>query len=166
MLVEYELHLFPCTHEDDIRLNAKHFAIKSDHIRCSHTIFQVVQSYRHWQNVNLTFHKATRRGQGRSDQEIAQAKPNRPIHRSATAFSRMFPSHCGCAVALRHDENQHLVCLKVAGALTTTASSHCMQVAILCMCCILAARVEITSYAGLQKKFGVVLYDGARLIFV
>jgi len=30
MLVQYMLHLLPCTHQDDIRLCAKYFAIKAD----------------------------------------------------------------------------------------------------------------------------------------
>jgi len=33
------LHLFPCTHQDDIRLRAKHFAIKADQFLQSLFVF-------------------------------------------------------------------------------------------------------------------------------
>jgi len=32
---QYMLHLLPCTHQDDIRIRAKHFAIKADPSSCS-----------------------------------------------------------------------------------------------------------------------------------
>jgi hypothetical protein len=39
-----------------------------------------------------------------------------------TAYSRMLlPHYCECVVTLRHVE-KHLVCLEVAGALTTTST--------------------------------------------
>jgi hypothetical protein len=97
--------------------------------RCSYSIFQVAQGYRHWRNVNLIFHKAPQeKGEGGSYLEIAEARKWTPLGRSiaqATAYSRMLSSHCGCVVALRHVEKRYLVCLEVAGALTATATYHC-----------------------------------------
>jgi len=42
----------------------------------------------------------------------------------ATASSRMLSPHSGYVVALRHVEEQHLVCLEAPGALTTTSTCH------------------------------------------
>jgi hypothetical protein len=53
-------HLLPCTHQDDIRFRAKHFAIKANRFLQSLFIFDssTCLGYRHWRNVNLIFHKA------------------------------------------------------------------------------------------------------------
>jgi hypothetical protein len=116
MKFKYMLSLLPCTHQDNIRFRAKHFAIKDDQFfnRCSYSIFQVVQGYRRWRNVKLIFHKAAQEEvEGRSDLEIAEAggqedpSPPPPPGQSiaqATAYSRKFSPHCGCVVALRHVE--------------------------------------------------------------
>jgi hypothetical protein len=93
--------------------------------------------------------------------------PNGQSIAQATAYSRMLSPHCGCVVVLLHAE-EHLVCLEVAGALTTTLKRHSGQVSILYLCCTLVARAEITSCACAQKKntFWVALYNGVCLIFM
>jgi hypothetical protein len=62
-----------------------------------------------------------------SDLQIAEAGKWTPVSRSiaqATAYTRMLSPYCGCVVTLRHAEKQHLVCLEVAGELTTTTTYH------------------------------------------
>jgi hypothetical protein len=63
----------------------------------------------------------------------------------ATAASRMLSPQCGCVVDLRHIDKQYPACLEVAGTLTTTATCRGRYVAILGLCCALAATIEITS---------------------
>jgi hypothetical protein len=63
----------------------------------------------------------------------------------------MLSPRCGCAVALRQVEKQHLVCIEVAGILPTTPNCHCISVK-LRLCCSVLARIEVTSYACVVKK--------------
>jgi hypothetical protein len=69
----------------------------------------------------------------------------------ATTYSRMFSPHCGSVVVLYHVK-KHLVFLEVAEALTTTPTCHNRKVAMLCLCCTVVVRTEITSYVSVQIK--------------
>jgi len=55
-----KIHLLPCGHKHDVPPCSKRFTTTAVQFcgRCSCSIFQVVQRYRHWQNVNPIFHKA------------------------------------------------------------------------------------------------------------
>jgi hypothetical protein len=65
----------------------------------------------------------------------------------------MLTPHCGYVAALCHVEEQHLIYLEVAGALTTTPTCHGRYVTTLCVCCSLVPGVEIICYACVQKYF-------------
>jgi hypothetical protein len=66
----------------------------------------------------------------------------------ATAYSRMLSPDCNGVVALYQVEI-YLVCLEVAGALTTTPTVGKLPSY---MCYTLVAKFEITSDAYIQKK--------------
>jgi hypothetical protein len=86
---------------------------------------------------------------------VAEARKWTPLGRSisqAAAYTGMLSRHCGCVMALRHAEKDRLIFLEVAGALTITPKCHGRYVAILRLCCTLAARPEIASYACVQKN--------------
>jgi hypothetical protein len=86
MKVQYVLHLLSCIQQDDTWLHAKHSAIKADQFLqlavYIHSILQVVQGYRHWQNVNLILHTAPQekvegvRYRDHRDQEVEPPQPN------------------------------------------------------------------------------------------
>jgi hypothetical protein len=119
MQVQYVLHLLPCTHQDDIQLHAKHFAIKLGQFLQSLFVFN---PSRHWRNENLIFHKAPReKVKGGQIWRLRRPGSGPPLAdpslRQLTAYSRMLSPHCGCVVVLRHVEKQHLVCLQVAGGI-------------------------------------------------
>jgi len=53
-----KIHLLPCAHKHDVPPCSKRFTTTAVQFcsRCSCSIFQVVQRYRHWRNVNPIFH--------------------------------------------------------------------------------------------------------------
>jgi hypothetical protein len=50
--------------------------------------------------------------------------PAQPSRRSGNSLFKNAILHCGCVVVLRQAENQHLVCLEAAGALTAAPTRH------------------------------------------
>jgi hypothetical protein len=153
------LHLLPCARQGDIRLRAKHSATKADYFFAiafrvrSFKLFRVIGIDGKLTSSFTQPHRKSRWGGG-SDVVIAEARKWAHLGRSiaqATVCSRMSP-RCGCVVALRPAEKQHSVCFEAAGTFTSTTTCHCRLVAILRLCCSVAARVEVTSYACVQKK--------------
>jgi hypothetical protein len=111
MQVQYVLHLFLCTHQDNIRLQAKHSAIKADQFLQSVFVFDPSSCAGLYTLAERKPHLSqspTGKSQGWPDLEIVEARKWTPLSRSitqATAYSRMLSPHCGCVVALSHVEN-------------------------------------------------------------
>jgi hypothetical protein len=135
MEVQCVPHLLPCTHEDDIGILVKHYAIKADQFFKIRARIQFIKLFRvigtggKCSSSFARSHKIESRGEvgqiwrSRRPKSGPPPPPGRSIAQ-ATADSRMLSPHCGCAIALRHVEKRHLVCLEADGALNTTVKCH------------------------------------------
>jgi hypothetical protein len=93
---------------------------------CLYAVLQVVQGYRHWQNINFIFHKAPQekvKGVRSGEHGGQEADPVWPVCHSGNCLFRMFSPHCGCVVVLITSMTCHDKCRVLISVLDCSGKS-------------------------------------------